>query len=109
MKMAKIVLASCAALTLVGSAASAQQNTAQQTTAQQATSGTGMVTVIDRLNDTVAIRPVQDGTVGANAGTAPIEFKVKGASLEDVHAGDRVKWSATETDGIKTITKIEKQ
>ena len=105
MKIAKIVLASCAALTLIGSAASAQQ-----TTAQQATTGTGMVTVIDRLNDTVAIRPAQDGTVGANSGpAAAIEFKVKGASLEDVHAGDRIKYSVTETDGIKTITKIEKQ
>ena len=99
MKIAKIVLASCAALTLAGSAAFAQQ----------ATTGTGMVTVIDRLNDTVAIRPTQDGTVGANTGAAAIEFKVKGASLENVHAGDRVKYSVTETDGTKTITKIEKQ
>jgi len=99
MKMAKIVLASCAALILTGSAG----------LAQQATTGTGMVTIIDRLNDTVAIRPTQDGTVGANTGGAAIEFKVKGASLEDVHAGDRVKYTATETDGAKTITKIEKQ
>jgi Cu/Ag efflux protein CusF len=99
MKIAKIVLASCVALTLTGSAAFAQQ----------ATSGTGMVTIVDRLNSTVAIRPAQDGTVGANNGGAAIEFKAKGISLEDVHAGDRVKYSATEADGGKTLTKIEKQ
>jgi Cu/Ag efflux protein CusF len=99
MKIAKIVLASCAALTLIGSAS----------LAQQATTGTGMVTIIDRLNDTIAIRPTQDGTVGASTGTAAIEFRAKGISLENVHAGDRVKYSATELDGGKTLTKIEKQ
>jgi Cu/Ag efflux protein CusF len=99
MKIAKIVLASCAALTLVGSVGFAQQ----------ATTGTGMVTIIDRINGTIAIRPTQDGTVGANTGTAALEFRVKGVSLEDVHAGDRVKYSATETDGAKILTKIEKQ
>jgi Cu/Ag efflux protein CusF len=99
MKIAKIALASCAALTLIGS----------PSLAQQATTGTGMITVIDRINGTIAIRPAQDGTVGANTSTAAIEFRVKGASLEDVHAGDRVRYSATETDGAKTITKIEKQ
>lgn len=97
MKIAKIVLASCAALTLVGSTA----------WAQQATTGTGQVTIVDRISGTVAIRPVQSGTVGAN--TAATEFKLKGVSLDDVHAGDIVKYSATETDGTKTITKIDKQ
>ena len=99
MKIAKIALASCAVLTLTGS----------PSLAQQATTGTGMITIIDRINGTIAIRPTQDGTVGANSGGAAIEFRVKGASLEDVHAGDRIKYSATETDGIKTITKLEKQ
>ncbi len=99
MKIAKIVLVSWAGLTLIGSAAFAQQ----------ATTGTGMVTIIDRLNETVAIRPTQDGTVGANTGTAALEFRTKGISLENVHAGDRVKYSATEADGGKTLTKIEKQ
>jgi Cu/Ag efflux protein CusF len=101
MKIAKIALASCAVLTLTGS----------PSLAQQATTGTGMITIIDRINGTIAIRPTQDGTVGANtSGAAPaIEFRVKGASLEDVHAGDRVKYSVTESDGTRTITKLEKQ
>jgi Cu/Ag efflux protein CusF len=99
MKIAKIVLASCAALTLISSAS----------LAQQATTGTGTVTIIDRLNNTVAIRPTQEGTVGANTGGAAMEFGVKGVSLENVHAGDRVKYTATESDGTKTLTKLEKQ
>jgi Cu/Ag efflux protein CusF len=99
MKLAKIVLAGCAALTLAGSAS----------WAQQATTATGQVTIVDRISGTVAIRPVQSGTVGANAGAAATEFKLKGVSLDDVHAGDIVKYSATETDGAKTITRIEKQ
>jgi Cu/Ag efflux protein CusF len=99
MKIAKIVLASCAALTLMGSAG----------WAQQATTGTGTITVIDRISGTVTIRPAQNGTVGANAAAAATEFKVKGVSLDDVHAGEIVKYSVTETDGAKTITKLEKQ
>ena len=99
MKIAKIVLASCAALILTGSAS----------LAQQATTGAGMVTIVDRISGTVAIRPTQSGTVGANASGAATEFKLKGVSLDDLHAGDMVKYSATETDGTKTITKIDKQ
>ena len=99
MKIAKIVLASAAALTFIGSAS----------LAQQATTGTGMITKIDRISGIVAIRQTQSGTVGANTGGTAAEFKVQGVSLDAWHAGDSVRFTATETGGIKTITKIEKQ
>lgn len=99
MKIAKIVLASAAALTFVGSASFAQQ----------ATTGTGMLTKIDRLSGTVVIRQIQGGTVGANAAGADTEFKVKGVSLDALHVGERVKYSVTEAGGTKTITKLDKQ
>ena len=69
-----------------------------------------MITGINRINDTIAIRQTQSGTVGANNGGAAEEFKVqKGVSLEDWHAGDRVSFSAaTESGGIRTITKLQK-
>ena len=95
MKIAKVILAGAAVLTLMGSAALAQQAL------------TGTVTAIDRINRSVAIRQTQNGTVGANTGGAAEEFKVKdGLSLDDLHAGDRVSFSASETGGVKTITKF---
>ena len=98
MKIAKILSAGTVALTILGSAALAQQPL------------TGMITGINRLNGTIAIQRTQSGTVGANTGGAVEEFKVQGGlSLEDLHAGDKVSFSTAETGGIKTITNLQKQ
>lgn len=99
MKIAKIVLASAAGLTLLTGV----------TLAQQAMTGTGTITTIDRLRGNIAIRQTQSGTVGANTGGVSDEFKLQGSALDALHAGDRVTFSATENGGVKTITKIEKQ
>jgi Cu/Ag efflux protein CusF len=97
MNIAKIMLAGTTVLTLVYSVALAEQPL------------TGRITKLDRINGTIAIQQTQSGTVGANAGGAPEEFKVQdGVSLEPWHAGDRVSFSATETGGVKTITKLQK-
>jgi Cu/Ag efflux protein CusF len=98
MKIAGIILAGTATLTIIGSAALAQQ------------ARTGTLTKIDRIHGVVAIEPTQSGTVGANAGAAAEEFKVQNVlSLDNLHAGDKVTFSATETAGSKTITKLQKQ
>ena len=98
MKIAKIILAGTAALIIVSSAALAQQAL------------TGTVTKIDRINGTIAIQREQSGTIGANTGGAAEEFKAQDRlSLDTVHAGDKVTFSTTETGGIKTITKLQKQ
>jgi Cu/Ag efflux protein CusF len=98
MKIAKIILAGTAALTIVSSAALAQQAL------------TGTVTKVDRINRTVAIQKTQSGTVGANTGGAVEEFKAQdGLSLDTLHAGDKVTFSTSETGGIKTITKFQTQ
>lgn len=99
MKIAKIVLTSFAALAFISSAA----------LAQQATTGTGTVTIVDRIHGTIAIRQSESGTVGANTSGDATTFKLKGASLDAVHAGDKVTFSATETGGTRTITKIDKR
>jgi hypothetical protein len=102
MKMAKIMLAGLAALSLV-SAASAQQ------------AMTGTVTRIDRLDGTIAIQlqktPTQSGTVGANTGgpAEELKTKVQGNLLNVLHAGDRVKFSLTEAGGNKTISNVERE
>lgn len=98
MKLVHIVIAGTAALTIVSSSALAQQTQ------------TGTVTRIDRVNGTVAIQQAPSGTVGAGGGGAAEEFKVQnGASLDAVHAGDRVNFSATGSGATKTITKLERQ
>ena len=98
MKIAKIILAGTAILAIIGSAALAQQAL------------TGTVTKVDRINRTLAIQQTQSGTVGANTGGAAEEFKAKdGLSLDKLHAGDKVTFSASETGGIKTITEFQTQ
>jgi Cu/Ag efflux protein CusF len=98
MRKATIILAGTVALAIICSGASAQQ----------ALNGT--VTTIDRINGTIAIKQTQSGTVGANTGDAAEEFKVQsGLSLDEVHAGDRVSYTATEMGGFKTITKLQRQ
>jgi Cu/Ag efflux protein CusF len=97
MKAAKIILGSLAATIVIVSGAFAQQTI------------TGMITQIDRLNGTIAIQQTQSGTVGSNSGGAQ-NFKVQDTKqLENFHAGDRVNFSAAESGGTKTITKLEKQ
>src|ERR1700723_670718 len=99
MKIATMLSAGIAALIIQSSAGLAQQTL------------TGTITGINRINDTIAIRQTQSGTVGANTGGAAEQFKVqKGQSLDDGHAGDKVSFFvATEAGGIKTITKLQKQ
>jgi len=98
MNIAKIILAGIAAFILSTSAAIAQQ------------APTGTITKVDRINRTVAVRPTESGTTGANTGGAAEEFKAQdGLSLDTLHAGDRVTYSATEMNGIKTLTKVQKQ
>jgi len=103
MKIARIVLVSAAALTVFSSVS----------LAEEAITGTGTVTRIDRISGTIAIQtstqPTQSGTVGANTSGSASDFKVQGANLETVHAGDKVTFSGTEAGGTKTITKIDKE
>jgi Cu/Ag efflux protein CusF len=96
MRLAKTIFAG-SMLTLISSVALAQQAL------------TGTVTTINRISGTIAIQQTQSGTVGANSGGATEQFKVQGDLLNTLHAGDKVKFSASEAGGTKTITKIEKQ
>ena len=104
MILAGAVLAATPAMTL------AQQSgplpsAAQQPQAQQAPSG--MVTTIDRINNTIVIRQTQNGTVGAGSGGATDQqFSATANLLENVHAGDKVTYAVSESGRKKTITKI---
>jgi hypothetical protein len=105
MKLFKLVLAGTATLFVAGSAALAED----QTTAQNGQQS-GQVTLVNRLNNTIAVRPIQDGTVGANSAGSSQQFKVKdGVSLEDLHAGNRITYSVTDSGGARTITSFKKE
>jgi hypothetical protein len=97
MKLAKLILAGVL-LATVPSIALAQQ------------SSEGMITMINRLDSTIAIKQVQEGTVGASGGGATEQqFAASADMLDSVHAGDRVKFTVGDKGGKKTITKIERQ
>ena len=95
----RLILAGAAALSLLATSAVADDMT-------------GMIKRIDRLNGTISIEQTQKGTVGASTGSAGAlqEYKARDAAmLEAVHAGDRVTYSATQTNGTGTLTKLQKQ
>ena len=97
MKIAGMIMAATAALSIASTSVLAQQ------------ARTGVVTRIDRISGTISVRDMPDGTTGANAGAATEEFKVQdGARLNALHAGDRVTFAVSETAGTRTITKIER-
>lgn len=96
MKITKILLAT--AIVLVSSGALAQQAL------------TGSITKVDEANGKITIQKTQSGTVGTNAGGAAEDFKVQdGLLFNAVQPGDKVRFTATEAGGVKTITKLEKQ
>jgi Cu/Ag efflux protein CusF len=97
MRLARMILAA-SMFTAIGSVALAQE------------AQTGTVTTIDRIGGTITIEQPQSGTVGgATTGGVAQQFKAQASQLENVHAGDKVKFSVSETGGKKTITKIERQ
>jgi Cu/Ag efflux protein CusF len=98
MQIAKIILASAAAIVIISSGASAQQAL------------TGSITKVDEASGKITIQQTQSGTVGANTGGAADEFKVQdGLLFNAFQAGDKVIFTATEIGGVKTITKLQKQ
>ncbi|MBW7961302.1 copper-binding protein [Bradyrhizobium sp. BR 10261] len=99
MGTAKFIFAGAAAITVLATSAFADDKT-------------GMVTSINRLNNTISIQEMQKGTVGGSAGGAGAlqQYKAKDAAMLDaVHAGDRVTYTATDADGASTLTKLQKQ
>lgn len=131
MKLAKMILAG-SALTIVSAMASAQTTPAIKETPPPPGTQKGLVTVVNRLDNTIAIRAEQDtkqnNKDGAKApdkakpdeaksdGAKPDEVKAEGATTqfkidhklsETVHAGDKVTFSVSDSGDPKTITKIK--
>lgn len=127
MALTKIVLAG-AMLTALGSVTLAQGTPPlKETPPPSSGMQTGVVRIVNRLNGTVVIEPTKDSAKNANPDAAAAKaaaekaaaekaaaeeasaerWKIKRELIDGVHAGDKVKFSVSETNGTKTITKIE--
>ena len=99
MKKSRFFLVTTVVLTVLSSAAVAQQ-----------TMTNGIVTKVDELQGTIRIQYGQPGTVGGPSSDTSEDFKVKdGLLFNALQAGDKVQFSAEQADGAKTITKLEKR
>ena len=96
MKIATILLAGTLVLSVGGAA--------------RADDATGLVTQLNRLTNTISIKRVQSGTVGANTTGGAENFKVRdGLSTDNLHAGDKISFQSADKNGVQTLTgfKIE--
>jgi Cu/Ag efflux protein CusF len=76
--------------------------------AQQAIKGN--IASIDEPAGDIYIDPVATGTVGSNGAVNTDRYKVSdGLLFNAVHPGDRVSFSFETINGVKTITKLEKE
>jgi Cu/Ag efflux protein CusF len=99
MKKSRFFLVASAVLTVLGSAAFAQQAMTN-----------GIVTKVDEPQGTIRIQYGQPGTVGGPSSDTSEDFKVKdGLLFSALQAGDKVQFSAEQVDGAKTITELEKR
>jgi Cu/Ag efflux protein CusF len=110
MKSATTLLAGTVGVAMLVSVAFAQDQAGKDQTKDQPKDLTGQVTRVNRLDNTIAVRPIQNGTVGASTAGTEQSFKVKdGVSLEDLHAGNRITYSLSDSGGTKTVTRFKVQ
>ena len=101
MTLAKISLASAAAITIISWGALAQEN-----------QNKGRITQLDHINGKITLQHAPAGTVGAVGGASSLvdEYKIQdGVATKDLHAGDEVDFTAAQIGGVLTITKIQKK
>ena len=98
MTIAKIILASAAAISIISSGALAQ-----------GTQATGKIVKIDAGKITLSHNIA--GTVGAAAANTPVyTYNIQnGVTLNGLQAGDRVVWTEAQIGDVWTVTKIRKQ
>jgi Cu(I)/Ag(I) efflux system protein CusF len=97
MTIAKAILASAAAITIINSGALAAMDQVSQG---------GQITKVDAPNGKITIEYMQSG----GPGTVTADFKAKESlSFNTYHAGDKVGFTAEKIDGTWTIIAIQKQ
>ncbi len=70
----------------------------------------GTISRIDPEKGTIAVSETQTGTTGSSAMSSPQEYKLQDALLVNaIKDGDRISFTMEEKNGVKTITKLQKQ
>ena len=70
----------------------------------------GNIASIDEPAGDIYIDPAAPSTAGSNGAVTTDRYKVMdGLLFNAVHPGDRVSFSFETVDGVKTITKLEKE
>jgi Cu/Ag efflux protein CusF len=100
MTIAKIIMASVAAISIISSGALAQGEQAR-----------GQILKIDEANGKITLQHKLTGTVGAaSANTAVYTYKIQdGVTVNGLQAGDQVVWTEAQKGDVWTVTKIQKQ
>jgi Cu/Ag efflux protein CusF len=100
MTLAKISLASAAAITIISWGAWAQEN-----------QNKGRITQLNHINGTITLQHAPAESVGAVGASSLVdEYKIQdGVASKDLHAGDEVDFTAARIGGVLTITKIQKK
>jgi len=94
----KTLIACAAMITFIMAAADAQQPLK------------GNIASIDEPAGDIYIDPAAPSTVGSVGAVTTDRYKVRdGLLFNAVHPGDRVSFSVETIDGVKTITKLEKE
>jgi Cu/Ag efflux protein CusF len=97
MTIAKTILTSATAITIISSGALAATDQVSQG---------GQITKVDVPNGKITLEYMQSG----GPGTVTADFKAKeGLVFNAYHAGDKVGFTAEKIGGIWTITAIQKQ
>jgi len=99
MTLAKISLASAAAIT-ISWGAWAQEN-----------QNKGRITQLNHINGTITLQHAPAESVGAVGASSLVdEYKIQdGVASKDLHAGDEVDFTAARIGGVLTITTMQKK
>jgi hypothetical protein len=99
LKKGSLLLAAPAFLAVLSSAVVAQQAMTN-----------GLVTKVDESKGTIRILYTQPGTVGGSSSDVSEDFKASDGLMANApHPGDKVQFSVEQTEGAKTITRLERQ
>ena len=70
----------------------------------------GTISRVDPAKGTIAIAETQTGTTGSSTMSGAQEYKLREPLLFNaIKEGDRISFTVEDKDGVKTITKVQKQ